>query len=248
MAEDKCKKYIFRKIEKEEIPKMFKLILRRIKWMNEKEIKQWNTTKYEEVYPLSYYEEKSEKGELFVLENIFTKEIVSGAVLKEKDNRWQDCTPSFYLHNFVSKLGEKDTGTIFLNFAEKYAVQRGKIFFRLDSAETNKILAEYYKSHGFYQAGKCEEGLYKGILWEKKLLDDWGIKMKIEIREGYNYQKEILKLFTEYTAMLMSKQDNFEEYLKIQNYDEEIKSLEKKYGYPEGRLYIVFVMKNRQAV
>lgn len=64
--------------------------------------------------------------------------------------------------------------------------------------------------------------------------------MKIEIREGYGYQKEILKLFTEYTAMLMSKQDNFEEYLKIQNYDEEIKALEKKYGHPEGRLYIVF--------
>lgn len=64
--------------------------------------------------------------------------------------------------------------------------------------------------------------------------------MKIEIKEGYSYQKEILKLFTEYTTMLMSKQDNFEEYLKIQNYDEEVKHLEKKYGYPEGRLYIVF--------
>ena len=38
----------------------------------------------------------------------------------------------------------------------------------------------------------------------------------------------------------MSKQDNFEEYLKIQNYEEEIKALEKKYGHPEGRLYIVF--------
>lgn len=69
--------------------------------------------------------------------------------------------------------------------------------------------------------------------------------MKIEIREGYGYQKEILKLFTEYTAMLMSKQDNFEEYLKIQNYDEEIKALEKKYGHPEGRLLLFFVMKNR---
>lgn len=174
MAEDKYKKYIFRKIEKEEISEMFELIIERIKWMNEKGIKQWNITKYEEVYPLSYYEEKSEKGELFVLENISTKKIVSGAVLKEKDNRWQDDTSSFYLHNFVSKIGEKNTGAVFLNFAEKYAVQKGKIFFRLDSAETNEALAEYYKSHGFYQAGKCEEGLYKGILWEKKLLGRQG--------------------------------------------------------------------------
>ena len=66
------------------------------------------------------------------------------------------------------------------------------------------------------------------------------INMKVEIREGYGYQNEILKLFTEYTAMLISKQDNFNEYLKIQNYDEEVKHLEKKYGRPEGRLYILF--------
>lgn len=124
------KKYIFRKIEKEEIPKMFKLILKRIKWMNEKGIKQWNTTKYEEVYPLSYYEEKSEKGELFVLENIFTKEIVSGAVLKEKDNRWQDCTPSFYLHNFVSKIEEKKCRSCFFGFCRKICSSERKNIFQ----------------------------------------------------------------------------------------------------------------------
>lgn len=38
-----------------------------------------------------------------------------------------------------------------MDFAEKYAVQRGKIFFRLDSAETNEVLARYYKSNGFYE-------------------------------------------------------------------------------------------------
>lgn len=64
--------------------------------------------------------------------------------------------------------------------------------------------------------------------------------MKIEIKEGYSYQNEILELFTEYTKMLCSKQDNFEEYLKIQNYEDEVKHLDKKYGYPHGRLFIVF--------
>lgn len=66
------------------------------------------------------------------------------------------------------------------------------------------------------------------------------INMEIEIREGYDYREEILNLFTEYTTMLFSKQENFAEYLKIQNYDEEIKNLRKKYGHPYGRLYIVF--------
>ena len=64
--------------------------------------------------------------------------------------------------------------------------------------------------------------------------------MKIEIKEGYNYQNEILNLLTEYTKMLCSNQNNSIEILKSQNYDEEIKNLEKKYGRPHGRLYIVF--------
>lgn len=72
--------------------------------------------------------------------------------------------------------------------------------------------------------------------------------MKIEIREGYGYQKEILKLFTEYTAMLMSKQDNFEEYLKIQNYEEEIKALEKNTDILKADYILFFVMKNWQVV
>ena len=42
------------------------------------------------------------------------------------------------------------------------------------------------------------------------------INMEIEIREGYDYREEILNLFTEYTTMLFSKQENFAEYLKIQ--------------------------------
>lgn len=64
--------------------------------------------------------------------------------------------------------------------------------------------------------------------------------MKIEIKEGYDYQNEIESLFTEYIKMVCSKQENFEEYLKIQNYEEEIKNLGKKYGRPYGRLFIVF--------
>lgn len=41
--------------------------------------------------------------------------------------------------------------------------------------------------------------------------------MKIEIKEGYSYQNEILELFTEYTKMLCSKQDNFTALVKIQS-------------------------------
>lgn len=37
---------------------MFSMILKRMEWMDEKGIQQWNAAKYDTIYPLSYYEEK----------------------------------------------------------------------------------------------------------------------------------------------------------------------------------------------
>ena len=162
-------KYIFREIEKEEVSQMFSMILQRMKWMDKKGIEQWNVTNYEEIYPESYYEEKRQKGEVFVLADRLTKEIVSAAVLKEKDTRWPDEASAIYVHNFVSRIEEKGAGSAFLRCAEEYAVQKGKKYFRLDSSVDNDPLAQYYTRHGFKEVGRCEEGLYKGILRQKEL-------------------------------------------------------------------------------
>ena len=168
-------KYLFREIKKEEIPQMFQIILDRMKWMDEKGIKQWNVTKYDEVYPPSYYEEKREKGEVFVLEEIDSRQIVCAGVLKKEDERWQqECSGShdgtaFYLHNFATSLDKKGVGITFLQMAEEYAVQMGKEYFRLDSADDNETLAQYYDRQGYVPVGRCEDGLYTGILRQKKL-------------------------------------------------------------------------------
>lgn len=162
-------KYIFREIKKEEIPQMFNLILERMKWMDEKGIKQWNVTKYDEVYPQSYYEERRMRGEVFVLYNLLSNQIVCAAVLMEDDARWSDKLPALYLHNFVMKVDEKGVGNIFIKKAEKYARRKGKQYFRLDSARDNSSLSGYYESLGFMEVGTCEEGLYKGILRQKIL-------------------------------------------------------------------------------
>lgn len=162
-------RYIFRQIEKEEISQMFSMILQRMKWMDDKGIKQWNEAGYDEIYPQSYYEEAHKKGEAFVLADSNTNEIISAAVLKEEDNRWKDKEPAIYLHNFVSKIGKKGAGAIFLQRAEEYAARKEKKYVRLDSAENNQFLAYYYEQRGFEPVGKCEDGLYKGILRQKKL-------------------------------------------------------------------------------
>lgn len=62
--------------------------------------------------------------------------------------------------------------------------------------------------------------------------------MAVELKPAYSYQKEIGELFGEYTQMLVETDPTFQQYLTIQNYDDELLHLDHKYGPPDGRLYI----------
>ena len=64
--------------------------------------------------------------------------------------------------------------------------------------------------------------------------------MNIKILPAYDFPEEIKLLFSEYTDILIEGDPSFKEYLEIQNYDDELKHLEKKYGLPYGRLYLVY--------
>lgn len=64
--------------------------------------------------------------------------------------------------------------------------------------------------------------------------------MELEIVPAYDFPKEISTLFSEYTEMLIAGDPLFQEYLNIQNYDEELEHLDTKYGLPSGRLYLAF--------
>lgn len=64
--------------------------------------------------------------------------------------------------------------------------------------------------------------------------------MKIKIIFAYDFPQKIEKLFSEYTQMLVKGDAAFAAYLEIQNYDEELKHLETKYGLPDGRLYLAY--------
>lgn len=58
----------------------------------------------------------------------------------------------------------------------------------------------------------------------------------IEIVPAYKHTEEIRALFSEYTDMLIANDKTFQEYLAIQHYNDEIKHLEEKYGYPWGQI------------
>ncbi len=64
--------------------------------------------------------------------------------------------------------------------------------------------------------------------------------MGIKFINAYDFPKEIEILFSEYTNMLIEGDSSFKKYLDLQNYDEELKHIDKKYGLPNGRLYLVY--------
>lgn len=64
--------------------------------------------------------------------------------------------------------------------------------------------------------------------------------MKTEIIYGYDHKEDVKLLFSEYTEMLVENDPEFKKYLDLQNYEDEIKHLEYKYGLPDGRLYLIY--------
>ena len=161
--------YIFRQAKKEEIPAVFDLIMGRVAWMDQVGIRQWNTTKYDQRYPLSYYEHRRQMEELFVLTDEAGQILAVGALLHE-DERWPVQASAYYLHHLASRVDAKGAGSIFLQKAEDYTARMGKRYLRLDSAVGNYNLEQFYASQGYVAAGFCKDGLYEGILRQKKLI------------------------------------------------------------------------------
>ena len=65
--------------------------------------------------------------------------------------------------------------------------------------------------------------------------------MLVEIKQAYKSIEKIKELFKEYTDMLVKEDEDFAEYLKLQDYDSELENLDIKYGLPKGRLYLATV-------
>ena len=77
---------------------------------------------------------------------------------------------AYYLHHFATRVdAPKGVGGVFLQALEEYAAAQGKDWFRLDSADGNEKLDAYYTGRGYEPAGTCVDGLYYGILRQKKL-------------------------------------------------------------------------------
>ena len=152
-----------------EAKQVFSLIRQRMRWMDKKGFDSWNQNHYDEIFPLSYFEKEAMLGRLFALVSEKDEHIISAAVLLESDSRWNSEKPAIYVHNFVSDIESAQAGQRFLEAVECYAKARGKQYVRLDSAQNNSSLENYYTNLGFAAVGICQEGVYQGVLRQKEI-------------------------------------------------------------------------------
>lgn len=161
--------YILEKAKKTEVEAIFTLYLKRIDWMNETGINQWNNNGYLNDYPVTYYYMQQEEGRLYVMKNTVTGKIVGAAVLLQEDPRWEDGyeVSAYYVHNFVTDRLEKGMGRKILQAIEAQAKKDQKERVRLDCSDDNAFLNQYYESMGYESIGTCKDGVYEGITREK---------------------------------------------------------------------------------
>lgn len=160
--------YAFRPAAASDIDAVFALFEKRVDWMNQRNIHQWNDTDYLHEYPKSYYQQQRELGNLYVLAD---SRVAGAVVLLQSDDRWLDRagSPAYYIHNLVIDPAVSGAGRELLAQAEYLAVRHGKQFVRLDCAEDNAFLNHYYEAMGYLPAGVCQDGRYRGIRREKAL-------------------------------------------------------------------------------
>ena len=157
MRDGEKSRYALRSARPEEVDEVFSLYEKRVRWMDEKGIRQWNDTDYLNAYPADYYREMRAKDCLYVLTDVATGKITGAAVLLSEDERWAECEnePAFYVHNLAA--------------AEALGQAHGKRYMRLDCAVDSAFLNGYYESLGYRAAGQCEDGPYVGVKRQKEL-------------------------------------------------------------------------------
>lgn len=65
--------------------------------------------------------------------------------------------------------------------------------------------------------------------------------MEVRIEPAYDRQQEVIRLFTEYSDSIKAEGQEVLCCLVSQDYDAELRDLDKKYGLPDGRLYLAYI-------
>lgn len=165
------KNYRLEQAKADDLTAVCSIVQERIDWMDAVGIRQWNVTDYWGRYPVEYYAALIAKGEMYVLRTEDGTAVGVAAFFTE-DERWPEETPgtAWYVHHLCTRVAEKGAGEVMLALTEQLARDVGKEYLRLDCADDNAFLNEYYTRLGFEARSHCVDRLYSGICREKKLI------------------------------------------------------------------------------
>ena len=83
-----------------DVPTILALLQKRIDWMDEKGLYQWNKTAYLTVYPASYFAERIRENSVFLA--VDGDKVIGVIALFDVDPRWDNDKDAYYVHHSVS--------------------------------------------------------------------------------------------------------------------------------------------------
>lgn len=161
------KNIVVRKVSKKELKIYHDIIVERCKWFKEKNITQWDDD-YPVIFNEEYFNKCLNSDDIFVV--IKDNEIIGGMLIRDKDTYYSRDNNAYYLHHFVTKLGNSKSGDILLNYALEYCKKYRRKYLRLDCINTNEILNNYYLTRGFVYTGTKPKRNNFYNLYEKEVI------------------------------------------------------------------------------
>ena len=137
--------YTFSPAAPEELPAVYALMERRIRWMQANGNPQWDT--YREAYPDTYFQAITSEGRLWLLRA--EGRVAAMISLWDEDSQWADGAPALYLHNLAADGDFPGAGAEILRRCAEAARAQGLNRLRLDCSAENPLLNAYYEAHGF---------------------------------------------------------------------------------------------------
>ena len=108
----------------EDVPTILALLQKRIDWMDEKGLYQWNKTAYLTVYPAEYFAERIGENSVFLAMD--GDKAIGVIALFDVDPRWDNDKDAYYVHHLATDPAYPGLG-LFLTYGFLFSFGRGKI-------------------------------------------------------------------------------------------------------------------------
>ena len=157
--------YTYEFVQEHELTKVINIIKKRIEWMDEKGLKQWNDGDYLEYYSPEYFLNKIQSKEMLAMKE--HEKIIGIVGFFYDDERWNHDEAFIYLHHLATDPNYHNIGKTYVKACEDIAKQMGKLGIRLDCQKGTDAINRFYDDMGYLSKGEIISGGYVGICKEK---------------------------------------------------------------------------------